>query len=98
MIVTFIVLFAGGADIKHLFGIVAPVLGVAAVGFIFVEPYRRERLLNFTNPWKDPTGDGYQLIQSFYALGAGGLQDLVLVNQDKKHYICQNHIMILYFL
>ena len=33
-------------------------------------------MLNFINPWKDPAGNGYQFIQSFYALGSGGLTGL----------------------
>ena len=38
-----------------------------------METYRWNRLVIFTNPWKDPQGNGYQLIQSLYALGSGGL-------------------------
>ena len=71
MIVTFILLFVAGGRLQDLFGKVAPVLLVAVMFFIFGEDYRRARMLNFLNPWKDPAGDGYQLIQSFYALGAG---------------------------
>jgi cell division protein FtsW len=66
--------------------------------FIFGEDYRRARMLNFLNPWKDPAGDGYQLIQSFYALGAGGVTGLGLGQSRQKLCICQNLIMILYFL
>lgn len=65
-------LFLGGADFKHLFG-----LGMLLVPLFFllakVAPYRWARLTIFTNPWKDPLGNGYQLIQALYALGSGGL-------------------------
>ncbi|MBB6621824.1 stage V sporulation protein E [Clostridium gasigenes] len=92
MIVTLIMIFVGGADIKDLFYKIAPVLGIAVVGFIFGESYRLRRLMNFTNPWKDPAGDGYQLIQSFYSLGAGGLNGLGLgQSRQKTLYMPEPH-------
>lgn len=92
MIVTFIILFAAGGRIKHLFGFVAPVLFIAATAFTVLEPYRMKRLLSFTNPWKDPIGDGYQLIQSFYALGAGGITGLGLgQSRQKTLYMPEPH-------
>jgi cell division protein FtsW len=92
MIVTFIVLFAAGGKVKHLFGIVAPVLVAAAVFFTFSSEYRKERMLNFTNPWIDPAGAGYQLIQSFYALGAGGVTGLGLgQSRQKTLYMPEPH-------
>lgn len=92
MIVTFIVLFAAGGKLKHLFGIVAPAMVAAAVAFTVLEPYRMRRMLNFTNPWKDPAGDGYQLIQSFYALGAGGITGLGLgQSRQKTLYMPEPH-------
>ncbi len=92
MIVTFIILFAAGGKIKHLFGIVAPAMVAAVAAFTILEPYRMKRLLNFTNPWKDPIGDGYQLIQSFYALGAGGITGLGLgQSRQKTLYMPEPH-------
>ncbi len=92
MIVTFIMLFSAGGRIKHLFGYVAPALVAAAVAFTVLEPYRMKRLMSFTNPWKDPTGDGYQLIQSFYALGSGGLTGLGLgQSRQKTLYMPEPH-------
>jgi len=92
MIVTFIILFVAGGKIKHLFGIVAPVMVAAALFFTLSSDYRRARMLNFTNPWKDPIGDGYQLIQSFYALGAGGVTGLGLgQSRQKTLYMPEPH-------
>ncbi|MCR1949717.1 stage V sporulation protein E [Clostridium sp. DSM 100503] len=92
MIVTFIMLFVAGGRIQDLFGKVAPVLLVAVMFFIFGEDYRRARMLNFLNPWKDPAGDGYQLIQSFYALGAGGITGLGLgQSRQKTLYMPEPH-------
>ena len=39
---------------------------------ILATPYRLKRLMSFMDPWADPRGDGYQLIQSLLALGSGG--------------------------
>ncbi|AOR23942.1 stage V sporulation protein E [Clostridium taeniosporum] len=92
MIVTFIVLFSAGGRLKHLFGIVAPLMVAAAIIFTVAEPYRRARMLNFIDPWKDPTGNGYQLIQSFYALGAGGITGLGLgQSRQKTLYMPEPH-------
>lgn len=92
MIVTFVILFTAGGQIKHLFGIVFPVMAVAASAFAYFEPYRRDRLLNFINPWKDAAGNGYQLIQSFYALGAGGILGLGLgQSRQKTLYMPEPH-------
>ena len=92
MIVTFIMLFVSGGRIKDLFGKVAPVLLVAVMFFIFGEDYRRARMLNFLNPWQDPAGDGFQLIQSFYALGAGGITGLGLgQSRQKTLYMPEPH-------
>jgi cell division protein FtsW len=66
-----VVLFVGGSKVWHLLGLgvlALPVLGWAIMG----EEYRRKRLLAFLNPWDDPTGDGWNIIQALYALGTGG--------------------------
>jgi cell division protein FtsW len=92
MIVTFIVLFTAGGEIKHLFLYVAPTLIAAAFAFALIPDYRRRRMLNFLNPWQDAAGDGYQLIQSFYALGAGGITGLGLgQSRQKTLYMPEPH-------
>ncbi len=79
-----------------MFGVITPIILFAGSFFTLFEDYRRRRLLNFINPWKDPAGDGYQLIQSFYALGAGGVTGLGIGQSRQKLYTCQSHIMTLY--
>lgn len=92
MIVTFIMLYVAGGQRKHLFGIVAPGLTAVALAFALLEPYRRARMLNFIDPWKDAAGNGYQLIQSFYALGSGGLLGLGLgQSRQKTLYMPEPH-------
>lgn len=72
MIITFIMLFACGASKTHL--LILCVLGVAAVAvLIIIEPYRLKRMFVYLDPWSDTQGDSWQLIQSFYAIGSGGL-------------------------
>jgi cell division protein FtsW len=86
MIVTLIVLFVAGAKASQLFGIVTPLVFAAGVVLIFSADYRRARLLNFLNPWKDASGKGYQLIQSLLALGSGGIWGLSLGQSRQKCY------------
>ena len=66
-----LMLFAAGAKLRYLFYIF-----IAAVPFlyllVFSVPYRRQRIMAFLNPWADPLGSGFQLIQSQVALGSGG--------------------------
>ena len=76
-------LFVGGCDTKQM--LLLAVVFVALFGLLAViEPYRMARLTSFTDPWADPLGDGYQLIQSFYALGNGGLFGTGLNNSRQK--------------
>ncbi|MBP1889723.1 cell division protein FtsW [Clostridium moniliforme] len=92
MIVTFVMVFSAGARNKHMFGIIAPTLVSAALVFALGEDYRRARMLNFIDPWKDPAKNGYQLIQSFYALGAGGITGLGLgQSRQKMLYMPEPH-------
>jgi cell division protein FtsW len=92
MIVTFILLFCAGARLNHMFLYVAPALVSAAVLFTVTESYRLKRMTNFINPWDDAAGDGYQLIQSFYALGAGGITGLGLgQSRQKTLYMPEPH-------
>ena len=68
----FLMLFASGAKPLHLLLLAIPAV-VGAVALVLIEPYRLQRLAAFLNPWNSPLEEGYQLIQSYYALGSGGL-------------------------
>lgn len=80
----FAMLFVGGAKMKHFAILLVPVALLVPV-LIMLEPYRLKRLTAFLNPWSSPLGEGYQLIQSFYALGSGGLFGLGLFNSRQKY-------------
>ena len=79
-----VMLFAGGMKIKHFLIVFIPVLLVVPV-LIIIEPYRLSRLSAFLNPWEEPRGEGYQLIQSLYALGNGGWFGTGLFNSRQKY-------------
>lgn len=82
--VIFIMLFFCGAKGKHLVFLLIPAL-LGAVALIFAEPYRLKRLLAFLDPWESPLKEGYQLIQSYYALGSGGLFGIGLFASRQKY-------------
>ena len=65
-------LFLGGARLTHLTGLVLLTLPVGAA-LILGSSYRRQRLMTFLEPWKDPTDTGFQVTQSYLAFGSGGL-------------------------
>ncbi len=69
------------------------VLGVASMALLAISaPYRMERLKAFLDPFKDPSGAGYQLIQSFYALASGGVFGVgVGASQQKMFYLPEAH-------
>lgn len=83
-LVVMIMLFVGGAKFKHFVAICLPAIALVVV-LILIEPYRLKRLVAFMNPWANPLGEGYQLIQSYYALGSGGLFGLGLFNSRQKY-------------
>ncbi|MEK6775363.1 MAG: putative lipid II flippase FtsW [bacterium] len=70
--VIMMMLFMAGTRIRYLFGLVLVSLPLLYV-MIMNEGYRRERFLAFCDPWKDASGAGFQIIQSFLAIGSGGL-------------------------
>lgn len=69
--VLLIMLFLGGAKARHLLLLLLPFVALIPV-LVIAEPYRLRRLYAFLDPWSAPQGEGYQLIQSLYALGNGG--------------------------
>lgn len=61
---------AAGAKIRHLLLISVAFL-IPAVLLVVISPYRMRRIISFLSPWSDPSGSGYQLIQSLIAVGTG---------------------------
>jgi cell division protein FtsW len=83
--------FAAGARLSHLGAVAA--LGVPVVALVAgMSPYRLRRLEMFLDPWADPLGTGYQLVQSQLAFGAGGLTGAGLgAGQQKLFYLPEAH-------
>lgn len=79
-----IMLFIGGTKIKHFLFLALPIIILVPV-LIIIEPYRLSRLMAFINPWANPQGEGYQLIQSLYSLGGGGLFGVGLFSSRQKY-------------
>ena len=77
-------LVIGGMSFKHFALLAIPALALVVV-LIVIEPYRFDRLIAFINPWANPKEEGYQLIQSLYSLGTGGLFGVGLFNSRQKY-------------
>lgn len=78
-------LFISGVNMKFFYGL--GLLGVIGlVALIVIAPYRMDRITAFINPWKDASGTGFQIIQSLYAIGPGGLLGTGFLNSIQKHF------------
>ena len=89
--ILFFMCIAGG--IRWSYIACSLVLGIASMALLAISaPYRMERLKAFLDPFKDPSGAGYQLIQSFYALASGGFFGVgVGASQQKMFYLPEAH-------
>ena len=81
-LLTFGMLFISGMRLRYLASV--SVLAVPVLYKLVMEPYRLRRITSFIDPWKDPQGSGFQLIQSFIAIGSGGLTGLGLGESKQK--------------
>ena len=78
-------MLVSGVNIK--FFIMLGVVGVfGIIGLILIAPYRINRITSFINPWNDPLGTGFQIIQSLYAIGPGGLLGQGFLNSRQKQF------------
>ena len=81
--VVLIMLFVAGVRGRYILSLI--LCSLPAVYFlIFSVPYRKARILAFLNPWLDPKGTGFQIIQSQIAIGSGGLFGLGLGHSKQK--------------
>ncbi len=80
-----VMIFISGARISHFVSL--GLLGlVGFAGLILSAPYRMKRITSFLDPWEDPLGSGFQIIQSLYAIGPGGLLGLGLGQSRQKFF------------
>ncbi|MDX8360000.1 MULTISPECIES: stage V sporulation protein E [Bacillaceae] len=80
-----VIIYVAGARISHFVWL--GLLGIAGfAGLIISAPYRMNRITSFIDPWQDPQGTGFQIIQSLYAIGPGGLFGLGLGQSRQKFF------------
>ena len=91
VMMTSIVCFVAGIQLRYVFG--AVLLFVPALYFLIIRvPYRLSRLEAYLNPWEDPLGSGFQIIQSFLAFASGGLRGVGLGESTQKlFYLPSSH-------
>jgi len=82
-ILTVALLIIGGASWRYIAGLVLLSLPMIYI-LIVSKPYRLDRLKVFLDPWQDPTGKGFQLVQSFLAFGRGGLTGVGIGDGKQK--------------
>ncbi len=82
-LLTISLLFIGGVRLSHILGLL--LLSVPILYKLMLSvPYRRRRIMAFLDPWQDPLGSGFQLVQSLLALGNGGLTGVGLGQSKEK--------------
>ena len=79
---TFGMLFISGMRLRYLASVL--LLATPLIYKLLMEPYRLRRITSFIDPWKDPQGSGFQLIQSFISIGSGGITGLGLGESKQK--------------
>ncbi|RYI32224.1 stage V sporulation protein E [Bacillus infantis] len=80
-----VMIFISGAKISHF--VVLGLIGLGGfAGLVLSAPYRMKRITSFLDPWEDPLGSGFQIIQSLYAIGPGGLFGLGLGESRQKFF------------
>jgi cell division protein FtsW len=91
-----VMVFAAGLNYTYILGVLLvalPVIGLLVMG----TGYRRRRVLTFLDPWQDPLGDGFQIIQSLIAVGTGGVSGRGLMNGVQKlFYLPEPHTDFIY--
>ena len=89
-ILTFAMLFLSGVKLRYIASLL--VLAIPIIIKLAMEPYRLRRITSFLNPWDDAQGSGFQLVQSFIALGSGGLTGVGLGSSKQKlAYLPESH-------
>ncbi len=96
LLIAGVMVFAAGLNYRYIVGLLLaalPLLYVVVMG----SAYRRRRTLAFLNPWDDPLGDGFQIIQSMIAIGTGGVWGKGIMNGVQKlFYLPEPHTDFIY--
>lgn len=84
-ITAFALFFIAHCNPKHLLSTISTLIP-AALFLIYIKPYRLKRILTFLNPWDDPQGAGFQIIQSLIAIGSGNFTGLGIAQSKQKFF------------
>lgn len=96
-ILTLAMLFLSGTRLRYL--LFLTVFAVPLIVKLIKEPYRWKRVTSFLNPWDDPQGSGFQLVQSFIALGSGGIKGVGLgESKQKLFFLPETHTDFIFSL
>lgn len=82
---TLALLFVANFNIKYLLYTIVAFIPLST-GLIISRPYRLQRILTFLNPWQDPHGSGFQIIQSLIAIGSGNVGGIGIGNSKQKFF------------
>lgn len=85
MLTAFALFFIAQLQTKHL-AFTASLLIPIGGALIYFRPYRLKRVLTFLNPWDDPTGAGFQIIQSLIAIGSGSVSGVGISHSKQKFF------------
>jgi len=83
VVLTLVLAYLAGAPVKHMAWVAGAALPLVTLA-VALKPYRWRRMVAFVNPWDDPQGSGFQIIQSFLALGSGALTGRGLGGSKQK--------------
>jgi cell division protein FtsW len=96
LLIAAVMVFAAGLNYRYIVGVLLAAVPLITIVLISA-PYRRRRMLAFLNPWDDPLGDGFQVIQSLIAVGTGGVWGKGLMNGVQKlFYLPEPHTDFIY--
>ncbi len=85
--VIWLLAFVSGLPLRYVWGVAAGGMLLATIS-INLQAYQRQRLITFLDPWSDPEGHGYQLVQSLMAIGSGGIWGAGFgMSQQKLFYL-----------
>ena len=91
LVIVLVMIYAAGLHYRYFIGTILAALPVFYVVMVSA-PYRRRRLLAFMDPWADPLGDGFQIIQSLIAVGTGGVFGRgLMAGVQKLFYLPEPH-------
>ncbi len=96
VVIAGVMVFAAGINYRYIAGVAVAALPAFYL-LVWRSDYRRDRILAFLDPWADPLGNGYQMVQSMIAVGTGGLLGRGLMGGvQKPHYLPEPHNDFIY--